>query len=57
MKYIKNHLMFILPLIAILLGIEFFLVFDRITKSYEEGLKDGYSMLIVTKKPTTLYIG
>ncbi len=54
MKYIKNHLMFILPLMAILLGIEFFLVFDRITKSYEEGLKDGYSMLVVTKKPATL---
>ena len=54
MKFIKNHLMFILPLMAILLGIEFFLVFDRTTKSYEQGLKDGYSMLVVTKKDTKL---
>jgi cell division transport system permease protein len=43
--------MFILPLVAILMGIEFFLVFDRTTDSYEKGLKEGYSMLVVTKKP------
>ena len=54
MKFIKNHLMFILPLMAILLGIEFYLVFDRTTASYEKGLKDGYTMLIVTKKPVEL---
>jgi cell division transport system permease protein len=46
--------MFILPLMAILLGIEFFLVFERTTNSYEEGLKEGYSMLVVTKNPVTL---
>lgn len=50
MKYIKNHLMFILPLMAILLGIEFFLVFDRTTDSYEKKLKEGYSMLAVTNR-------
>jgi len=54
MKFIKNHLMFILPLMAILLGIEFYLVFDRTTDSYEKGLKEGYTMLLVTKKPVTL---
>ena len=54
MKFIKNHLMFILPLMAILLGIEFFLVFERTTNSYEKGLKEGYSMLVVTKKPAEL---
>jgi len=54
MKSIKNHLMFILPLMAILLGIEFYLVFDRTTDSYEKGLKEGYSMLVVTKKPMKL---
>ena len=54
MKFIKNHLMFILPLMAILFGIEFFLVFERTTNTYEKGLKDGYSMLVVTKKPVTL---
>jgi cell division transport system permease protein len=46
--------MFILPLMAILLGIEFYLVFDRTTDSYEKGLKEGYTMLVVTKKPVTL---
>jgi len=54
MKSIKNHLMFILPLMVILLGIEFYLVFDRTTDSYEKGLKDGYSMLVVTTKPIKL---
>jgi len=54
MKFIKNHLMFILPLMAILLGVEFYLVFDRTTDSYEKGLKEGYSMLVVTHKPASL---
>ncbi|MGB5505083.1 MAG: cell division protein FtsX [Sulfurovum sp.] len=54
MKFIKNHLMFILPLMAILLGIEFYLVFERTTNTYEKGLKEGYSMLVVTKKPMEL---
>ena len=54
MKFIKNHLMFILPLVAILLGVEFYLVFDRTTDSYEQGLKDGYSMLVVANKPVEL---
>ena len=46
--------MFILPLMAILLGIEFYFVFDRTTNTYEKGLKEGYSMLAVTKKPMEL---
>ncbi|TNF44380.1 MAG: cell division protein FtsX, partial [Epsilonproteobacteria bacterium] len=54
MKFIKNHLMFILPLMAILLGIEFYLVFERTTNKNEKGLKEGYSMLVVTKKPMEL---
>ena len=54
MKFIKNHLMFILPLMAILLGIEFYLVFERTTDSYQRGLKEGYSMLVVTKKDAKL---
>jgi len=54
MKFIKNHLMFIMPLMAILLGIEFYLVFDRTTDSYEKGLREGYSMLVVTYKPVSL---
>ena len=54
MKFIKNHLMFILPLMAILLGIEFYLVFERTTNTYEKSLKEDYSMLVVTKKPIGL---
>ena len=54
MKFIKNHLMFILPLMVILLGIEFYFVFDRTTNTYEKSLKEGYSMLVVTKKPMEL---
>lgn len=54
MKFIKNHLMFILPLMTILLGIQFFLVFDRMTSNYEEGLKEGYSMLVVANEPISL---
>jgi cell division transport system permease protein len=46
--------MFILPLMAILLGIEFYLVFERTTDTYERGLKEGYSMLAVTHKPMEL---
>jgi len=48
--------MFIFPLMAILMGIEFYLVFDRTTDSYEKGLKEGYSMLVVTKKPMKLSV-
>ena len=54
MKFIKNHLMFILPLMAILLGIEFYLVFERTTNTYEKGLKESYTMLVVSKKPVEL---
>ena len=54
MKFIKNHLMFLLPLIVILLGVEFYLIFDRTTNSYEKGLQEGYSMLVVTYKPISL---
>ncbi|MFC2073248.1 cell division protein FtsX [Campylobacterota bacterium] len=39
---------------AILLGIEFYLVFERTTNTYEKGLKEGYSMLVVTHKPMEL---
>jgi cell division transport system permease protein len=46
--------MFILPLMAILLGLEFYLVFDRTTDSYEKGLTEGYSMLVVTNEPASL---
>ncbi|MCK5854292.1 MAG: cell division protein FtsX [Sulfurovaceae bacterium] len=49
MKFVKNHLSIIFPMVAILLGLEFFIVFDRTTKNYEESLKNSYAMLIVAK--------
>lgn len=54
MKFIKDHLMFILPLMTILLGIQFYLVFDRMTSGYEERLRDGYSILVVTNEPVSI---
>jgi len=39
---------------AILLGIEFYLVFERTTNTYEKGLKESYTMLVVSKKPVEL---
>ncbi|MBD3792677.1 MAG: cell division protein FtsX [Campylobacterales bacterium] len=49
MRFIKQHISIIFPLVAILLGLEFFIVFDRATKNYEESLRDGYAMLVVAK--------
>lgn len=46
--------MFILPLMVILLGVEFYLVFDRTTDSYEKTLTEGYTMLVVSKKPVEI---
>ena len=54
MKFIKYHLTFIFPMMAILLGVEFFLVFDRTTDSYEKRLREGYSMFVVAKKTLDL---
>ena len=49
MKFIKGHISLIFPLVAILLGLEFFIVFDRTTDSFEKGLQSGYSMMVVSK--------
>jgi len=54
MKYIREHIMFIFPLLAILLGIESYLIFDRLTTNYEQDLKKDYSILVVSKKDMTL---
>jgi len=53
MKSIKEHLMFILPLMAMLIGIEFILIFNRVTTSYEQKLKNEYAILVVSKKELT----
>jgi len=50
MKFIKEHLMFMLPLMAMLIGIEFILLFNRVTTSYEEKLKNDYAILVVSKR-------
>jgi len=49
MKSIRSHISLIFPIVAILLGLEFFIAFDRTTKGYEESLKNSYSMLVVSK--------
>jgi len=49
MKFIKRHISLIFPLVAILLGLEFFMVFDRTTDTFEKSLKNGYSMMVVSK--------
>jgi cell division transport system permease protein len=46
--------MFILPLISILFSLEFYFAFERTTKDYEKSLKDGYAMLVVSKKALKL---
>jgi len=54
MKFIKRHLSLIFPLIAILLGLEFFIVFDRTTDTYEKSLSKNYSIMIVTKNEMSI---
>ena len=54
MKSIKNHFMFILPLVAILLSIAAIIIFNRLTHTYEQTLKEGYSILVVSKTPVKL---
>ncbi len=46
--------MFILPLMAILLGLEFYLVFERTTQNYETTLTEDYRILVVSKTPLEL---
>ncbi len=54
MKFVKNHLSIIFPMVAILLGLEFFIVFDRTTKNYEESLRNSYAMLVVSKEEMSI---
>jgi len=54
MKYIKEHIMFMFPLLAILLGIESFLIFDRLSKNYEQDLKKDYSILVISSTDMVL---
>jgi len=49
MKFIKRHISLIFPLVAILLGLEFLIVFDRTTDTYEKSLSNSYSIIVVAK--------
>jgi len=50
MRSIRHHLALILPLFAILFCIEYLMVFDRITESYEKRLKENYSLILVADR-------
>ncbi len=50
MRSVKTHLALILPLFAILFGIEYLMVFDRIVSSYETKLNAEYSLIVVADK-------
>lgn len=54
MKFIKTHLSLIFPLVAILLGLEFFIVFDRTTDSFEKSLQNEYTMMVVSKNEMSI---
>ena len=50
MKSLKNHLSLILPLFAIFFAVEFFFLLDRVIKSYENNLKEDYTIIVVSNK-------
>jgi len=54
MKFIKRHISLIFPLIAILLGLEFFIVFDRTTDTYEKSLSSNYSIMVVANEEMSI---
>jgi len=48
MKFLKNHLSIILPLIALLSAYQFYIVVDRLVQNYEHKLNDEYSIILVS---------
>lgn len=54
MQFVKKHISLIFPLIAILLGLEFFIVFDRTTDSFEKSLKNNYTMIVIAKEEMSI---
>jgi len=54
MKFINKHVSLIFPLIAILLGLEFFIVFDRTTDSFEKSLKENYTMIAIANEEMSI---
>ena len=54
MKFIKTHISLIFPLVAILLGLEFFIVFDRTTDGFEKTLQNNYSMIVIANNEMSI---
>ncbi|WP_353662821.1 FtsX-like permease family protein [Hydrogenimonas sp. SS33] len=50
MTFIRNHLGLILPLFAILFSLEYLLVFDRVVHTYENRLKEQFTVIVVADR-------
>lgn len=58
MRFLKNHLSIIIPLVALLSAYQFFVVIDRLVDGYEKKLGSEYSIIIVSvSKLTEVDIG
>ncbi|WP_169999765.1 cell division protein FtsX [Campylobacter sp. RM9328] len=53
MRSLKNHLGFLLPLIALLFAVEFSITSDKIVKNYEALMGRDYNIVIVSLKELT----
>ena len=49
MKFFKNHLSTIIPLMALLVGIQFILLVGRVVDEYESVMNKDYSIIIVSQ--------
>jgi len=50
MRSLKNHLGFILPLIALLFSVQFSLTADKVVRDYERLMGNDYNIVIVSSK-------
>ncbi len=50
MKSIKSHVSLLLPLVAILFGLQFIFSFDRVVDFFEKKLAQEYTMVLAAKK-------
>lgn len=48
MKSIRKHLFLITPIIMVLIGVQIFLILERVSMKYQNNLDDSYSMLLVS---------
>lgn len=54
MKSLKNHLSLIVALFSILFTLQIFFIVDRAINSYEESLKNDYSIIVISKQKVEL---